>query len=39
MTALLQVKNLSRTFRRRGQTVQAVDNVSFSINAGKPGRW
>jgi ABC-type oligopeptide transport system ATPase subunit len=31
----LQVKNLSRTFRRRGQTVQAVDNVSFSINAGE----
>ena len=35
MTALLQVNNLSRTFRRRGQTVQAVDNVSFSINAGE----
>ena len=35
MTALLQVNNLSRTFRRRGQTVQAVDNVSLSINAGE----
>lgn len=35
MTALLQVNNLSRTFHRRGQTVQAVDNVSFSINAGE----
>ncbi|QOV69251.1 ABC transporter ATP-binding protein [Citrobacter sp. BDA59-3] len=35
MTALLQVNNLSRTFHRHGQTVQAVDNVSFSINAGE----
>lgn len=34
-TPLLAVKNLSRTFHRRGQSVQAVDNISFSINAGE----
>ncbi|WP_052332718.1 ATP-binding cassette domain-containing protein [Phytobacter massiliensis] len=34
-TPLLQVQHVSKTFHRRGQAVQAVDNVSFSINAGE----
>ncbi|WP_049857178.1 ABC transporter ATP-binding protein [Trabulsiella odontotermitis] len=36
MTApLLSVNNLSKTFHRRGQPVQAVENVSFTLNAGE----
>lgn len=34
-TPLLSVKNLSKTFQRRGQKVQAVNDISFSINAGE----
>lgn len=34
-TPLLSVKNLSKTFQRRGQRVQAVNDISFSINAGE----
>nr|WP_318383277.1 ATP-binding cassette domain-containing protein [uncultured Enterobacter sp.] len=35
MTPLLSVQNLSKTFTRRGQRVQAVQDVSFTINAGE----
>ena len=34
-TPLLSVKNLSKMFYRRGQSVPAVDDVSFTINAGE----
>lgn len=34
-TPLLSVKNLSKTFHRNGQSVHAVDSVSFTINAGE----
>lgn len=34
-TPLLSVTNLSKRFSRRGQSVQAVDNISFSLNAGE----
>lgn len=34
-TPLLSVNNLSKTFQRRGQRVQAVNDISFSINAGE----
>ena len=32
---LLSVNNLSKIFHHRGQKVHAVDNVSFTLNAGE----
>ncbi len=32
---LLQVENVSKTFRTRGKTLRAVQNVSFTLEAGK----
>ncbi|MFY9996817.1 MAG: ATP-binding cassette domain-containing protein [Leclercia sp.] len=34
-TPLLNVHQLSKTFQRRGQSVPAVDRVSFTLNAGE----
>jgi len=34
-TPLLQVNQLSKVFKRRGQSVTAVNNVSFHLNAGE----
>ncbi len=34
-TPLLSVRNLSKTFQRRGQKVLAVDDVSFSLQPGE----
>jgi len=34
-TPLLSVKHLSKTFHRHGQAVHAVEEVSFTINAGE----